>query len=250
MESGRLYDIDGDRQDDFLPNGAKFAAWWQLKPGLATDGAKTTEFIRHDLPAELAGHGIAFGDINGDGRGDIVSGAGWAEAPQDRIHGDWVWHGEFEIGRVSVPFQVQDVDQDGDNDLVYSIGHDFGIFWLEQIRDDNGRRAWTKHDIDSSWSQAHFVLWEDMDGDGRKEIVVGKRYMAHEGKDPGAHEPLRIYRYQFDPAARQWRRSLISFDDGVGFGLDTKAIDIDADGDLDLVCPGRSGLHLLVNQLH
>ncbi len=87
MESGRLYDVDGDGRLDLLPNGARWAAWWQFLSKELPDGTKTTEFIRHELPQELAGHGIAFGDINGDGRGDVVSGNGWAEAPEDRING-------------------------------------------------------------------------------------------------------------------------------------------------------------------
>ena len=245
METGRLIDVDGDGHLDLTVNGARFAAWWQMVPG--KDG-KSTEFIRHDLPEELQGHGYAVGDVNGDGRADILSGNGWAEAPEDRVHGEWKWHPEFELGRVSAPFQVQDVDGDGDADLVYSIGHGYGVFWAEQTQED-GKRAWIKHDIDTSWSQAHFELWEDLDGDGRKEIVAGKRYMAHGGRDPGAEEPLRVYRYEFDPAKREWERGTISFDDRVGFGLDAKAADIDGDGDIDLVCPGRSGLYLLENQL-
>ncbi len=149
---------------------------------------------------------------------------------------------------MSVPFLVRDVDQDGDNDLVYSIGHDYGLFWQEQVASENGRQ-WRKHDIDTAWSQAHFLLWEDLDQDGRSELIAGKRYMAHGGRDPGANESLTIYRYEFNPETTKWDRWTISRDDGIGFGLDAKAIDIDADGDLDLVAPGRSGLYLLENQL-
>lgn len=243
METGRLVDIDGDGGLDLMVNGAEWAAWWQL-----VEKGAGTELIRRDLPGELGGHGFAVGDVNGDGRADLLSGAGWAEAPQDRVTGEWQWHGEFELGRVSAPYLVEDVDGDGDSDLIYSIGHGYGIFWQEQVEQD-GRRAWVKHDIDTTWSQAHFLLWEDLDNNGRNEIVAGKRYMAHGGRDPGAEEPLSIYRYELDPATKQWKRSTISYDDGVGFGLDAKAVDIDADGDIDLVCPGRSGLYLLENRL-
>lgn len=247
METGRLADVDGDGAPDLLVNGARWAAWWELIPRTRPDGSKTTEFVRRDLPEALAGHGFAFGDVNGDGRDDIVSSDGWAEAPEDRIVGEWTWHGEFELGRVSAPFQVQDVDGDGDADLVYSIGHGFGLFWEEQVQ-QGGRRAWKHHEIDTTWSQAHFILWEDLDGDGRPEAVVGKRYMAHGGRDPGAEEPLGIYSYQFEPASKTWVKRVLSYDDGVGFGLDAKAVDIDDDGDIDLVCPGRSGLYLLENR--
>ena len=72
--------------------------------------------------------------------------------------------------------------------------------------------------------------------------------MAHGGRDPGAEEPLGIYSYQFEPASKTWVKRVLSYDDGVGFGLDAKAVDIDDDGDIDLVCPGRSGLYLLENR--
>jgi hypothetical protein len=249
MESGRLYDIDGNGQLDFLPNGANFAAWWQMVPKELEDGKKTTEFIRHDLPRQAAGHGMGFGDVNGDGRGDIVGAGGWLEAPEDRINGEWVWRAEFNLGRASVPFLVVDGDGDGDTDIIYTQGHGYGVFWQEQIKNEAGERAWQEHEIDMSWSQGHEFLWEDLDQNGRKEAITGKRYWAHEGRDPGATDPLVVYRYEFNPETKKWDRFTISSDDGVGIGLDFKAVDIDGDGDLDLVMPGRSGLHLLVNQL-
>jgi hypothetical protein len=71
--------------------------------------------------------------------------------------------------------------------------------------------------------------------------------MAHEGRDPGAYDPLVAYRYQFDRKTRTWHRWLISGGEGVGFGLDPKIDDLDDDGDLDLVVSGRSGLYYLEN---
>lgn len=250
MESGRLVDIDDDGQIDLLPNGVRSPAWWQLIPKTLPDGSKTTEFVKHALPQELASHGIALGDINGDGRKDIVSGDGWAEAPVDRrINGTWKWHPEFEIGRVSVPFQVRDVDEDGDADLVYSIGHGYGIFWLEQ-GSEGGKRTWTKHDIDTTWSVAHYLIWEDLDQNGRSGIIAGKRYQAHGTRDPGAADPQGIYSYEFIPKTRTWKKRVLSDDPLVGWGLDGKVVDVDKDGDLDLVAPGRSGLYLLENLLN
>ena len=240
METGRLYDIDGDGQLDILPNGAKFAAWWQRKG---------KGFVRQDLPEELKGHGIGFGDINGDGRGDIVNLNGWMEAPENRIAVKWSWHPEFKLGtRPSVPIYVVDVDADGDNDLVWCEGHDYGVFWKEQIIDEKGKRTWKHHTIDKSWSQGHSPLWADLDGDGQKELIAGKRYMAHDGKDPGAYDPLVIYSYQFDAKTKTWKTRLISKGKQAGFGLDPQAVDLDNDGDLDLVCPGRSGLYWLENK--
>ena len=76
METGRLYDIDGDGRLDILPNGTDFAAWYEVIAGPAP------KFVKHELPQEIAGHGIGFGDVNGDGRGDIVGPRGWLKDPR------------------------------------------------------------------------------------------------------------------------------------------------------------------------
>jgi hypothetical protein len=247
METGRLVDIDGDGQLDLLPNGANFAAWWEFR---WDDKSRVGEpaWIRHELPTEAGGHGLGFGDIDGDGRGDIVGQHGWLQAPLDARHGHWTWHAEFSLERASIPMIVADVDDDGDNDVVWSSAHGFGVYWLEQVRNASGDRVWNRHAIDTSWSQGHSPLWVDLDGDGRKELVTGKRYMAHGGADPGEYDPIAIYRYQFSPETRTWQRWTVSpIGQRVGVGLDPKVADIDGDGDLDLMASGRSGLFWLEN---
>ncbi len=247
METGRLVDIDGDGQLDILPNGVQVAAWWELVREKNTDGSAAPRFIRHDLPREIAGHGVGFGDINGDGRGDLVGPRGWLEAPADRRTGRWLWHPEFDLDTASVPILVVDVNGDGHNDIVWGRAHNFGLYWLEQDASNPNERRWIKHTIDTSWGGAHAPLWADLDGDGVPELIAGKRYLPHEGRDPGEYDPLVAYRYQFDRTTHTWRRWPISVDDGVGFGLDPKVVDLDGDGDLDLVCADRCGLYWLEN---
>ncbi len=245
METGRLYDIDNDGRPDVLPNGWHFAAWWEIIPPSAE---KPATWVRHNLPSQASGHGGGFGDINGDGRNDIVGTKGWLEAPEDRRNGTWTWHESFDLGRTSMPIIVDDFDDDGDGDLIYAIGHDYGVFWVEQQK-ESGAQKWVKHEIDTTWSQGHSPLWVDLDGNGRPEFIDGKRYWAHEGRDPGARDPLVIYRYEFQPETRTWVRHAIQEDGPAGIGLDPKAADLDLDGDLDLVLPGRSGLYWYENLL-
>jgi dienelactone hydrolase len=107
-----------------------------------------------------------------------------------------------------------------------------------------------QHAIDTSWSQPHTLLTADIDGDGRDELIAGKRYMGHDGKDPGEYDPLVIYAYDFDRDARTWRRQTISEGGRAGFGLDPKAVDLDGDGDIDLLAPARSGLFWFENLLN
>ncbi|HEX4148224.1 MAG TPA: prolyl oligopeptidase family serine peptidase, partial [Pirellulales bacterium] len=101
--------------------------------------------------------------------------------------------------------------------------------------------------IDTSWSQAHTLVWGDVDGDGRGELVAGKRYLGHDGNDPGEWDRLCIYWYQFDPAQKTWTRHTITDAGEAGLDLDPKLVDLDADGDLDLLAPGRSGLYWFEN---
>ena len=259
-ETGRLADIDGDGRLDILPNGAKFAAWYEVeRPASQRDG-KDVHWLPHRLPEQLVGHGLGFGDINGDGRGDLVGPQGWAEAPKDARTDRWIWHADFELDRdCSIPILVADIDGDHDNDLIWGRGHNFGLYMLEQLsagesssKNSAGgaKRAstWKRRVIDESWSQAHSILLADVDGDGRKDLVAGKRYFGHDGKDPGAKDPMVIYAYTFDRKARSWRRRLIHRSEKCAFGLDPKAVDVDGDGDIDLLCPDRGGLYLLENQ--
>jgi len=249
METARLVDIDGDGQLDVLPNPVKFAAWWELVRSPASAEKPPFRWVRHDLPSEAAAHGIGFGDVNGDGRGDVVAPRGWLEAPEDRRRGTWHWHADFELHRdCGIPILVFDVDDDGDTDLAWGRGHRIGLYWLEQVADGDAAR-WVRHAIDTSWSQAHSLLLADVDGDGRPELIAGKRYMGHEGRDPGEYDPLVIYWYHFDRNTRTWHRGTISSGGPAGVGLDPKAVDLDADGDVDLIVAGRSGLFWFENLL-
>ncbi|QDS88292.1 FG-GAP repeat protein [Rosistilla ulvae] len=271
-ETGRLVDIDGDGHLDILPSGTTFAAWYRLQPvpkaasKAAADAREVVSWQRYDLPAELIGHGVGAGDVNGDGRVDVVGPSGWALAPPDPLTGRWRWQPEFNLANdCGLPILVHDVDSDGDADLIWSRGHNYGIYWTEQVGESESSlqatpggdldeveplissRKWITHAIDTRWSCAHTLVLADMDGDGNDDLVAGKRFLGHDGKDPGESDPLQIAWYGFDSGTRTWQKHLASIGGTVAIDLDTVCEDIDGDGDVDILAPSRSGLHWLEN---
>ena len=240
METAMLYDISGDGKLDILPAVNNGPTWYE-----ATCEGCATKWTEHVLPPELKGHGLGAGDVDGDTHMDIVAPKGWLE--QDS--GPWTWHPEFQLGVASVPILVLDVDEDGDSDILWGMGHNYGLYWLEQSANEQGARTWIKHTIDTAWSQAHFVYMADLDLDGRDDLITGKRYHAHNGKDPGSGDPLCIYWYRYDSVSKGWDKYVVHEGGKVGFGINTVAKDVDNDGDVDIVAPGKSGLYLLLNQL-
>ena len=77
--------------------------------------------------------GMGVGDINGDGRMDIVAPSGWWEQPPKGIKQDtWTFHPE-KFGSGGAEIGVFDVNGDGLNDVVTSIAaHGWGLAWFRR----------------------------------------------------------------------------------------------------------------------
>ena len=239
-EMAWLRDMDGDGAPDFVVNHwvvGRPISFWKLD--VVEGGAPSA--TRVFLGPKGNGHGQGFGDVDGDGREDVVFGRGWYR----RSAGGAAYElrEDFVLPFASCPILVEDLDGDGRCDLVWGNGHNYGVFFEQQLAPKDGRTQWRRQKIDDTWSQAHALLWTDLDVDGAMDLITGKRVRGHAGRDPGAAEPPSLYRYRWDRARGRFERRRIA--EGVGTGLQIRAMDLDGDGDLDLVVAGKDGTQLL-----
>ena len=246
VEFAFLVDIDNDgNATEVLPqfggrdNGT---AWYEV-----VEEGSAASWLKHEVDERSFGHGIGAGDIDGDGRNDILTPKGWLKAPSDPRAGRWEYRPEYDTeGHAGFLF-VHDVNGDGLNDIVTSMAHDYGIFWLEQAAPGTAGARWTKRLIDDAWSQAHAMTMIDLTGDGRPELVTGKRLFAHNGHDAGGREALGLYWYEQTRSSSQWVRHIIHYGGRVGGGMQIPVVDVDADGDLDIFVAGKGGVFLFEN---
>ena len=182
-------------------------------------------------------HGLGVGDVNGDGRNDVVFTKGWWEAPADKGRPEWTFH-QANLGEACANMIVYDFDGDGDNDVLSSSAHRFGIWWHEQTPD-----GWKTHEIDNDISQTHAVWLADVNGDGLPDFVTGKRWWAHGGKDPGADLPAMLvwFELQREAGRPKWTLHPIDYDSGVGTQFEVA--DVDGDRLPDVVTSNKKGVY-------
>jgi hypothetical protein len=251
-ESPGLFDVDGDGRMDILCGDAKTRqmVWLQAPLIKGETTWKRYAVSERGVPGtEIYSHGLGLGDINKDGRKDIMIRQGWWEAPENRKQPNWIYH-PADFGEDCSHMHVMDVNGDGLNDVISASAHHYGVLWYEQKKDGPGQARWIKHEISKTLSQTHSSILADINGDGNADLVTGKRYFAHNDTDvdPGTHDPALLLWFEFIPGKKPYWKSH-EIDNDSGAGLNISIADMNKDGSPDIIIANKKGVFVFENNL-
>jgi hypothetical protein len=262
-----MKDLDKDGKPEIIFGGGGVYSW--AKPDPANPTAVWTSHPISAPGGQVPPHGIGVGDVNGDGRLDLVTPFGWYEQPAGGIsQTPWTFHAQ-EFGNNAVfgngggEYGVYDVNGDGLTDIVGGQAHAWGINWYEQKKAADGTVSWITHMIqmdfstknmgDVLFSESHAARIADMNGDGIPDFVTGKRYWSHlenyNGEDPYGPALLVIYKTVRDKAAPGGARfdpEIVHNKSGVGSSFEV--MDINKDGVPDIATATAYGTYVFLSK--
>ena len=258
-ESPQLLQLVGDDRPELVCSRDGFFGYATIDWSRPFEPWKFTA-ISEQVTDKKFGHGLGIGDVNGDGKLDVIHSKGWLQQPTElSASKPWQAHTQsFSNAYGGAEMFAYDVDGDGDNDIITSIAaHDFGLAWFEQIQEGDDRK-FTRHDIVGSkaqdnpyalvFSELHSVNLADVDGDGLKDIITGKTYYSHHKGSPMWDAGAVVYWFKLvrGPNGVDW----IPFKaaDEAGVGRQIGLFDLNQDGLLDITVGGMKGAHALFHQ--
>ena len=219
---------------------------------------KVYNISHKDGGLQMYTHGLGAGDINGDQLPDILEKRGWWQQPKNwDKKTPWKFHPyAFAPQQGGAQMFAYDIDGDGDSDVVTALNaHSWGLAWYEQIK-EGGKITFKKHTVMTDkpegnpygvcFSQLHAMACADIDGDGIKDIVTGKCFYAHNGKDPGAEQPAVLYWFRTVRGKDGAELVPYQIDDNSGVGRQITTGDLNGDGKIDIVVGNKKGVFAFI----
>jgi hypothetical protein len=263
-ESPQFKDVTGDGKPELIMGSEteKIVGYLEIPTGDKVYEKWTfTEISPRGFPHSTPRyyHGLGTGDVNRDGLEDVVIPHGWFENPGKEKHGTGPW--KFHEAHLTVDgnpgflpaadIYVDDLDLDGDSDIMMSSAHQIGVWWFENVG-SNAEPKFKYHLISEEVTQTHALHYVDINGDGTKDLVTGKRWWAHGPKgDARPNETPVVIWFEIQRTKGmppKFTPHVIPESAETGIGTQFQVTDFNGDGAPDIVLSNKKGTNVLLQQ--